>query len=284
MGDPVRLNQILLNLINNAIKFTEKGGIYVEVKVANRDAEQVEVDFSVRDTGIGIPENKLDEIFFSFTQVNSDATRRYGGAGLGLAICKQLVSLQNGSITVQSKEGSGSIFSFRIAYRLAAQAVLPPSELPVKNTVAAPVRPIPVVQASASDDNGQTQLPKKGRILLVEDNEFNQTLVVTLLNKWNYYVEIAANGRIAIEKLREGHYDAILMDVQMPELDGYQTTEFIRKEFSGLKRNIPIIAMTASALKGDLEKCIAAGMDDFISKPFDKKILYDKLLLWINSR
>ncbi len=258
IGDPVRLNQILLNLYTNAVKFTEIGTIELGAKILHEDEENVLINFYVKDTGIGIPEDKLETIFSSFSQASSSTTRKYGGSGLGLTICKQLVELQDGTISVQSQVGEGSTFSFRISFsKLNADEIIEErTHLPAK---------------MAPQTNGQH------RILIAEDNEVNQMLVVTLLEKWNYIPDVAENGKIALEKLRQSDYSVILMDVHMPELDGYRTTEAIRRDFPEPKKNIPIIAMTASALKGEVERCFTAGMNDYISKPFDKNVLREKL-------
>jgi len=257
IGDPVRLHQILLNLYTNAIKFTEKGKIEIGVNLLNEEESNVLINFYIKDTGIGIATEKLDSIFSSFTQASSDTTRKYGGSGLGLTICKQLVELQNGKIWVESTLGVGSRFSFQIPFDKVADN-----------------QPFKEVEKIAE----KTKHSQKARILLAEDNEINQMLVVTLLERWGYEVEVAENGLIALEKFKENNFHAILMDVHMPELDGYKTTESIRNDFGSPKNRIPIIAMTASALKTEIARCYSAGMDDYISKPFDKKVLQEKLI------
>ncbi len=265
MGDPVRLNQILLNLFTNAVKFTEIGEIVLGANVLNENEKTILINFFVRDTGIGIPADKLDSIFASFTQASSDTTRKYGGSGLGLTICKQLVELQNGKIGVESRVNYGSKFSFQITYDKVIAEIRKPNQetVLVENHV-------------ANHIEGQA----KRRILVAEDNEINQMLMLTLLKKWDYEVEIAANGQIAFDKVAQENFDVVLMDVHMPELDGYQATEKIRKELTETKNQIPIIAMTAAALKGETERCLAAGMNDYIAKPFDKKVLQEKLVFW----
>ena len=270
IGDPVRLNQLLLNLFSNAIKFTEIGEIIIGAKLLHRDSDKVQLEFFVKDTGIGIPADKLGIVFSTFMQATNDTTRKYGGTGLGLSICKQLVELQGGTIGVESKVGVGSYFWFRLTYRWPPETGAKPltREIPKQIIVA----------------NEPPSAPTKGRILLVEDNDFNRMLVVGLLKKWDLGVEIAENGRIALQKLQESDFDVILMDLQMPEMDGYQATRIIREEFSEPKRSTAIIAMTASALRGDVEKCLAIGMDDFVAKPFDKKILHEKLLSRIRQQ
>lgn len=261
LGDPVRLNQILLNLYTNAIKFTEEGEITIGANVLTEDEKTVLINFYVKDTGIGIPEDKTETIFLSFNQASSDTTRKYGGSGLGLTICKQLVELQNGKISVISKVGVGSTFSFQITFKKFFD------KENEKNKI---------VLQKAKDEIVADGKGKK--VLLAEDNEINQMLVVHLLERWNFVVEVAENGMIAFEKLRDSDYSLVLMDVHMPELDGYQATEKIRSELDNPKNQIPIIAMTASALKGETERCLAAGMNDYIAKPFDKNVLRDKVL------
>ena len=265
IGDPVRLNQIILNLYTNAIKFTEKGFVELGAKILHEDDENVLINFYVRDTGIGIPENKLQTIFSSFSQASSSTTRKYGGSGLGLTICKQLVELQDGTISVESQVGKGSTFSFRISFKKFSDDDLKNEKLPFPET-----------------ENMSQENSEQARILIAEDNEVNQMLVITLLEKWNYIPDVAENGRIALEKLEQADYQVVLMDVHMPELDGYRTTEAIRRDFPEPKKSIPIIAMTASALKGEVERCFTAGMNDYISKPFDKNVLREKLKKSIN--
>lgn len=259
-GDSVRLSQILTNLYSNAIKFTIEGSVTISIRVQQENKDQVLLRFSVKDTGIGIPRDKFDDIFDIFTQASSDTTRKFGGTGLGLSITRQLVELQGGKMYLDSALGKGSTFSFEIWYK--------------KNKEH---------QITAPDAMQQPQdlmtLPPQGssRILLAEDNDVNQMLVETLLAQWGYQVEVAENGRIAIDMLNAKHYALILMDVHMPELDGYETTRYIRSKLSPPKSKTPIIAMTASALQGEAERCLEAGMNDYISKPFDKHILYEKL-------
>ena len=255
MGDSVRLDQILINLVGNAIKFTNEGRVKIRVEVEQTVDDQVMILFSVIDTGIGVSPDKLETIFESFSQAGNDTTRKFGGTGLGLAITKQLVELQGGKIWVNSQLGNGSRFNFLLPFKLSKSSQEPVAAKPKQKT------------------------SKKfyGRhVLLVEDNHFNQIVAKKTLSMFQVKCDVAENGRIALEKLHENSYDLILMDIQMPEMDGYEASKQIRK-LSEPVSNIPIIAMTASALKGDEQKCLQAGMNDYISKPFDPDHLFDLL-------
>jgi signal transduction histidine kinase/ActR/RegA family two-component response regulator len=256
IGDPTRLNQILLNLLGNAIKFTNKGEVKVSATLISDDKDDVEIKFCVADSGIGISADKLSLIFEGFTQASNETNRKYGGTGLGLTIAKQLVELQGGSITVESEEGKGSAFTFII---------------PFQKSVAINAKPEII-----EPEEEITHLAGI-HILLVEDNPLNQMLARKILSDWNWEVDLAENGRIAIEKLTKNNYDIILMDIQMPEMDGYEATRIVRSAFSSPKCNTPIIAMTAHAFSSEVEKCLKAGMNDYISKPFDKKMLHKKI-------
>ena len=253
VGDPVRLHQIILNLLSNAIKFTNKGKITITVNLVSEDEDKVKVKFSVADTGIGIKEVKLEKVFENFQQATSGTSRIFGGTGLGLAIVKQLVEGQKGKIDVTSKVNVGSTFSFVLDFKKTnVEAVLEP-EITDLNT--ADVKDI--------------------KILVVEDMELNQLLMKTLLDDFGFECEIAANGKIAIEKLKEKSFDIILMDLQMPEMNGFEATEYIRTK---MKSTIPIIALTADVTTVDVAKCKEVGMNDYISKPVDERLLYSKLV------
>lgn len=252
LGDPVRLHQIILNLISNAVKFTSHGGITIKVQLISEDDEHVSIEFSISDTGIGIPEDKLVNIFENFQQATSGTSRLYGGTGLGLAIVKQLVEAQNGSIKVESKLNKGSTFSFILDFEKTNKD----SEL--------------VIETLEMDEE-----IKGSKILVVEDIALNQLLMKTLLEEFKFQCDIAANGKIAIEKMQNKTYDLILMDLQMPVMNGFETTEYIRKQ---MHLNIPIIALTADVTTVDLKKCTAVGMNDYISKPVDENLLYNKIL------
>ena len=257
VGDPVRLHQIILNLVSNAVKFTHTGKITVTTKLVSETDDDVAIKFSVADTGIGISESKIGKIFENFQQATSGTSRIFGGTGLGLAIVKQLVEAQNGTIDVESTIGKGSAFSFMLYFdKTLIENVLEPEiqEIDMKT--------------------------KDTKILVVEDMELNQLLMKTLLDDFGFECEIAANGKIAIEKLQKNSYDIILMDLQMPEMNGFEATEHIRKK---MKLTIPIIALTADVTTVDVAKCKAVGMNDYISKPIDERLLYSKLISFIKK-
>ena len=260
-GDPVRLNQILINLIGNAVKFTEKGEVKVSVKLLKEDDASVKLEFAVQDTGIGIAEDKLNSVFECFTQESSSTTRKYGGTGLGLTITKQLIELQGGSINVSSKPGAGSTFSFSLI-------------LQKGNTN--------IIASKAVTGDKQSNAFTDLQILLVEDNLINQKVASYSLTKQGARVEIANHGKEAIVMLEKKKYDIILMDIQMPEMDGFETTRYIRNSIKESISKTPIIAMTASALVSEKAKCLASGMNDYISKPFQAKELFDKISLQLN--
>ena len=243
-GDPFRLNQVLINLTGNAIKFTEKGSVAIEVSKGTRENE---IKFSISDTGIGIPEDKLNSVFDSFTQASSSDTRKFGGTGLGLSISKQMVELMDGRISVESRLGSGTTFSFGI--------ICPAGSRERLNQ-----------QRSSELIDGSILSGLK--ILLVDDNEYN--LIVagdTLKSKAVLEITEATNGKEAVECLKLGDFDVVLMDVQMPVMDGYEATNCIREQFAPPKNQVPIIALTASVIRSDLDKCREAGMNDYIHKP-----------------
>jgi PAS domain S-box-containing protein len=263
IGDSVRLRQIILNLLSNALKFTEKGSVTIKSRVIEEDDANCKVQFEISDTGIGIPEDRISTIFESFTQASNETTRKYGGTGLGLTIVKQLTELQGGTVSVKSKLDEGSTFYVTIAYKKYT------SEMP----------PAPVHQKKHSEES-----IAGGRILLAEDNEMNQMLALKIFARWNLHLEIAENGQRAIEKIKAGNFDLVLMDIQMPVMDGYEATRQIRNTLQPPKSNIPIIAMTAHAMVGEAEKCMALGMDDYISKPFNQQDLYDKICTVLNKK
>jgi PAS domain S-box-containing protein len=247
VGDPSRLRQVIVNLVGNAIKFTDRGEVTVDVQVDSAEPSSALLRVSVMDTGVGIPQEKQSSIFDAFTQADGSTARRYGGSGLGLTISRRLVEMFGGRLWLDSSVGKGSTFHFTALFGVpAVQITLPP----------------PVIHRSAPE------AMKPLRILLAEDNRVNQIVVVRLMEKRGHSVEVASNGREALEKFRLGGFDLLLMDVQMPQMDGFEATAAIREIEKSEAAHIPIIAMTAHAMKGDRERCLAAGMDGYISKPF----------------
>lgn len=252
IGDPTRLNQILMNLIGNAVKFTTEGVINVDCDIVELKNDKVKIKISVEDTGIGIAQSKIDAIFDRFTQADSATTRNFGGTGLGLSIAKKLAEMQGGEIDVKSVIDDGSIFSLIITYEIADDK-------------------------EYNHDSNQSKITNFGKskkALIVEDNILNQKLAVMLLQEEGFETNTAINGDLAITELKNNHYDVILMDIQMPVMDGYETTKKIRNE---LKITTPIIAMTANAMAGEYEKCISSGMNEYITKPFKADTLYNAL-------
>ncbi len=260
IGDPTRIREILLNFGSNAVKFTPPGSGHISLtaELVEASAEQAVIKFVVKDPGIGIPKDKQKVIFESFSQADSSTTRKFGGTGLGLAISRQLAELMGGSIGVDSVEGNGASFWFTA--RLGVATVKTSQELPEK-VLTAKRTPAPAPQIHK---NGKH---RPLHILIAEDNEINQRLARRLLEKNGYTVKIVSNGRQALSALRQDNYDLILMDMQMPEMDGIEATIQIRLEEQNTRRHIPIIALTANAMKGDMERCRRAGMDAYISKP-----------------
>ena len=262
-GDPVRLNQILTNLISNAIKFTEKGSVTIEVHAIHNEKQDLLLQFKVTDTGIGIFEDKLPVIFENFVQASADTTRKFGGTGLGLAIVKNLVELQEGKISVSSTPGLGSTFTVHLPFER------------IDTRIGNPVEVIETVESFDA--------LRGVRLLVAEDNAVNQLLVKKVLLKAGCKVDLAMNGAEAIEYLKANKYDAVLMDIQMPEMDGYSATEFIRSKLPRPLCQIPIIAMTAHAFGEDVNRCLAAGMNDHVSKPFKAEDLYAKIIRCIEK-
>ena len=256
IGDPTKLIQILLNLVGNALKFTEKGFVELIVTKVEESDFDTSLRFVIIDTGIGIPSDKIDSIFESFNQASNETTRKYGGTGLGLTITKKLVELQGGKISVESTIGKGSEFSFSLHFKKAQKGM--------------------VINTQANDSAINPDFLKDAKILLVEDNELNQLLAIKVFEKWNKKIDVAANGKIAIEKINNNTYDIILMDIQMPEMDGLELTSYIRKNM-GEKSNTPIIALTAHATVDEERKCLENGMDDYLSKPYDFNVLLSKI-------
>ncbi|PRR82065.1 ATP-binding protein [Clostridium vincentii] len=261
-GDPLRLEQIISNLTTNAIKFTSQGEVNVLVRIADETENKVSLNFSVTDTGIGLTKEQIERLFTAFTQADNSTTRKYGGTGLGLTITKQLVDLMDGSIWIESKLGEGSTFQFIIQFDKV------PTILILKD----------------EEYNGESlkkfqRALKDKQILLVEDNDINQLVAKSILEQAGICVSIASNGEEAIKHIRANKFDAVLMDVQMPIMDGYKATEILRETYSRLE--LPIISMTANALNGDRERSIKSGMNDYISKPINPDILFRTLVKWL---
>ena len=266
LGDPVRVRQVLLNLVGNAVKFTERGSVDLRLWVEERSADTVLLRFEVTDTGIGLSPAAQQRLFQPFTQADGSMSRRYGGSGLGLAIAKRLVERMNGSVGLESVEGQGSTFWFSIALAaVAAEEQAPPDPESASR--------MPTVAASPSKDL---------LVLIAEDNPVNQRLAAMQVRALGYSVDVAANGREAVAAVARGGYALVLMDCQMPDLDGFEATRIIRsKEQSG--RRVPIIAMTANAMHGDREACLAVGMDDYLAKPVRLDELRAMLERWIGA-
>ena len=268
LGDPTRLRQVLFNLIGNAIKFTESGAVSLHVEVLSSAPLEIRLQFQVRDSGIGIPADKLTHIFDAFTQADASTTRRFGGTGLGLNICQRLVELMGGEIGVESEPGKGSCFRFILPLQIpAAVADNPVVQLPSSPAGIAP-------KTSGLD------------VLLVEDNAVNQLVARRLLEKMGHRVTLAVNGQEAVNMIAAGKgFDIVLMDIQMPVLGGIEATQQIRaiETSSGLPR-LPIIAITANAMQGDRETYLAAGMDDYIAKPFKPDDLAGKVRTLVGEK
>ena len=268
-SDPVRVRQILVNLVGNAIKFTDRGAVQIEVAMRMDLGAQGMVQVSVRDSGIGIPAEKLDVIFNAFSQADGSTTRQYGGTGLGLSITRRLVELLGGSMWVESVVGQGSVFHFALPMLASAASDVAAQSAKVVNA------------ASESARRVDIDLP----ILLVEDNQVNQKVALKLLERRGYHAQLAENGEVALAAVARERFAAILMDMQMPLMDGIEATRAIRslEATEGLPRT-PIIAMTANAMEGDRERCLDAGMDDYISKPIRADQLYEHLALWVGRQ
>ena len=257
IGDPLRIKQIIMNLVGNAVKFTEDGAVNVNIFYAPRvGSRMIDVMIAVEDTGIGIAASKIDEIFGKFSQAESSTTRRYGGSGLGLSIVKTLVELMGGQVTVNSKPGQGSCFTVTLA-------------LPTTGTEALDAPSNTAKNAGVPKETAKTG----NRVLLVEDYHANVLVATMLLQNYGYSYALASSGEEAVKKLEEEDFAVVLMDVQMPQMNGYQATAIIREREAANGNHTPIVGMTAHALKGDRDRCIDAGMDDYIAKPFRPEML-----------
>lgn len=260
--DSLRLNQILMNLLSNAIKFTDRGHVKLTVSVLQKLNDKVKLKFSVEDTGIGIPSDRLTKIFESFEQAEEDTASKYGGTGLGLTIVKKLIELKGGDLTVSSKPGQGSTFNFVNWFSVATQ---PQGEKIVK------------------PDKKLAQFVNT-RVLVAEDNMINQFMVSKMLKDWNVEVGIAENGDKAIALLKEGHFDLVLMDTHMPGINGYQAARIIRMELEEPMRSVPIISLSASAFEHEQMEALSAGMDDVLPKPFEPHELHTKMVKLLKTK
>ena len=264
LGDPLRLNQILLNLVGNAIKFTSEGFVGVDIALIEKSGSDVELRFSVSDSGIGMSREQREKLFSPFTQANASIPRTFGGSGLGLVISRSLVSMMRGNIWCESVSGEGSTFHFTARFEIPRQGTEISAERSRK-----PEKPKHI----------RDEEPKNAHILLAEDNEINQLIAKELLELRGYSVNVANNGREAVDMVAAGSYDLVLMDIQMPEMDGLAATAEIRsrKQFEKL----PIIAMTANAMAGDREKSLSVGMNDHVTKPIEASVLYETVRQWL---
>ena len=267
VGDPVRLTQVLTNLVSNAVKFTERGGVELRIDLLGSDEEAVHLHFRVIDTGIGIPEDKLSAVFEQFTQAGSDTTRKYGGTGLGLAICRRLLELMGSCIELKSTPGEGSEFHFHLTMNK------------VNNSKSA----YPAV-TEEEQHREQDLSAFQATVLVVDDNRVNQKVVGHFLNKWGVKVVFASHGGEATEKVRAEVYDLILMDLQMPEMNGYEAAHFIRSLPDPYYQQVPMIALSADVVADVKKKVIAAGMNDYATKPFNPEELYTKLHTHLEAR
>jgi CheY-like chemotaxis protein len=264
MGDAARLRQVITNIAGNAIKFTEQGEVNIRMELDGEIAGTAVIRTVIRDTGIGIAPEHRDRLFESFTQADTSTTRRYGGTGLGLAISKQFIELMSGSIGFDTEAGRGSTFWFTVPLRRPVGPLEPRSK-------AGEQRSLEPALAVAGDGTA--------RILLAEDNEVNRRIALRMLEKSGFQADAVENGRQAVEAVAHGCYGLVLMDVHMPEMDGFAATAEIRG-LEGNRRHTPIVAMTARAMSGDRERCLAAGMDDYVSKPVRLEELRQTILRW----
>jgi len=254
IGDGARLTQILLNLVSNSVKFTQTGGVTIDLKVMEQTSKEVRIRFAVSDTGIGIPADKINTIFESFKQAEADTTRKYGGTGLGLAITKRLIELHDSRINVDSVYGHGSTFWFTITFSRTSGHAIKTEKINIL----------------------ETEL--KLHALVVDDNQINRLLLNKVLTKWGATADFAENGLQAVQKVESNHnYDVVLMDIHMPEMDGLEAAQVIRGKTEPYYQQLPIIALTASMLNNQMGEISNAGMNDYVLKPFDPKALFDKL-------
>lgn len=261
IGDPVRLTQIINNLLGNAVKFTDKGSVCLSVSAENAFDENISLSFKISDTGIGIPAHKIESVFDSFTQAGDDITRKYGGTGLGLTITKQLVERQNGNILVESEFNKGTTFTFNIPYKVCTENKADCN----------------------SEQKADFKLPASLKVLVAEDHDINRFIIERMFKDWGLQTEFAVTGIEAVKAASEKIYDVILMDIEMPDMNGYKATEIIRAELPAPNNQVPIIAMTGHAMTGEKEKCIGIGMNDYLSKPFKPEELKERIATLIST-
>jgi PAS domain S-box-containing protein len=254
-GDPVRLTQIINNLLGNAVKFTDKGSVRIVVNTLEQNSTHIVLEFRISDTGIGIPAHKIDSIFESFTQAGDDITRKYGGTGLGLTITKQLIERQNGTIHVESIANEGTTFIFHIPYKIC-----------IENN-----------QEIVKEKKNIIHLPSELKVLIAEDHDINRFIIEKMFKEWGLTPTFAITGVEAVKAAKEQIFDVILMDIEMPDMNGYRATEIIRAELPYPNNTVPIIAMTGHAMAGEKEKCIGIGMNDYLSKPFKPEDLKQRI-------
>jgi CheY-like chemotaxis protein/HPt (histidine-containing phosphotransfer) domain-containing protein/anti-sigma regulatory factor (Ser/Thr protein kinase) len=255
-GDPYRINQVLMNLLSNSIKFTKRGRVTLQCLLNNNQPQSQQLQIIISDTGKGMDEAYLKNLFNKFSQEDESIARSYGGTGLGMSIVKQLVELMNGTIEVKSKKGEGTKVTIQLSFAKGTE-----SDLPKKD-----------------NSHVEAHILADKKILLVEDNEMNRVVAETILNQYGATISEAVNGVEAVDALRHNNFDIVLMDIQMPVMDGLEATRLIRRE---LASNIPVIALTANAVKGEMEKCIQAGMNDYLSKPFEEEDLVRLIAKWL---
>jgi PAS domain S-box-containing protein len=293
VGDPLRLGQILINLASNAVKFTERGQVIIRSRLLQNEGTTVRVRFEVQDTGIGLAAEEQERLFQAFTQADTSTTRKFGGTGLGLAICRRLVGLMEGEIGVESEPGKGSTFWFDACLQTSQEVLgIVPADLPsmdhpseaaggVDPSEASDVESPAMVPVSPPAAERVTFTLSGSRLLVVEDNAINQQITQEILQARGAEVILADNGRVALQRLRQISCDLVLMDIQMPELDGYRAAAEIRAD--PLLRDLPVIAITAHAMPADKERCLAAGMNDYVTKPIDPELLTETVLRWLPS-
>ncbi len=258
IGDPYRLNQVLLNLLSNGIKFTSKGGVELSCRVVADDQESQQLAIEVEDTGMGMEDGFVAHLFDKFTQESDSVTRKYGGTGLGMSICKELIELMGGGITVTSKKGEGTMVCLSVRLEKGAESDL----------------------AKSDDGPVDTTVLKGKRVLVVDDNDMNRLVATTILGNYDTVIFEASDGREAVEFLRGNAVEIVLLDIQMPVMSGLEAAEVIRREVS---TTLPIIALTANAIRGESEKCLAAGMNDYLAKPFEEAALIKMLCVWVGA-